>query len=116
MLGNDSKRIAELILSVYQEMRNERSFNQMFDVIKIKAKAYSFVTDAVLSRKRKALDYSILQYLESHESKEKPYHRETVQDHYLEVYYEALDTLTAPYSKGSNCHILKHMRTLSLPF
>lgn len=56
MLGNDSKRIAELILSVYQEMRNERSFNQMFDVIKTKAKAYSFVTDAVLSRKRKALN------------------------------------------------------------
>lgn len=95
MLGNDSKRIAELILSVYQEMRNERSFNQMFGVIKTKAKAYSFVTDAVLSRKRKALNYSILQYLESHQSKEKPYHRETVQDHYLEVYYEALDTLTA---------------------
>lgn len=54
----------------------------MFDVIKTKAKPYSFVNDALLSRNRKAPNYSILQDLEDHQSKEDTYHPETVQDHY----------------------------------
>ena len=93
--ANDSKRTAELVVSVCQDMRNERSFNQMFDVIATKAKAHSFVDDAVLLRKRKAPNYSILQHLEDHHGKEESYHPETVQNQYGEVYYEALDTLTA---------------------
>ena len=61
MSANNSKRTPELVASVLQDMRNERSFNQMFDVITTKAKANSFVNDEVLSRKIKAPNYSILQ-------------------------------------------------------
>ena len=73
-------------------MRNERSFNQMLNVIATKAKT---LNDAILSRKKKAPNYSILQYLEDQPGKEESYHPEAVQDHYGEVYYEALNTLTA---------------------
>ena len=61
MSANNSKRTSELVASVIQGMRNERSFNQMFDAITTKAKAQTFVNDEVLSRKIKEPNYSIPQ-------------------------------------------------------
>ena len=79
MSANDSKKVAELVVSVLENMRNEESFNLIFDAIETKAKNHAFVEEAVLARKRKTPNYSILEFIEGHQSNERPHHPGTPQ-------------------------------------
>ena len=66
MSACSSKRTANLVVTVLQNLRNEESFNQIYELITTKSKAHYFVKEPVLSRKRKAPNYSILHYLDRH--------------------------------------------------
>ena len=89
-----SKRIANLVVSVLEGMRNEESFNNLYDAILLKAKKHSFISEPITKRKRKNPQYSVVTLLDGTSSTEPAYHPITARDHYRCVYYESLDTLT----------------------
>ena len=82
MSACSSKRTANLVVTVLQNLRNEESFNQIYELITTKSKAHYFVKEPVLSQKTKAPNYSILHYLDGIESNTKAYHPETARDRY----------------------------------
>lgn len=93
MSACDSKRNANLVITVLESMRNEESFNSLYDAIITKAQEYEFIKDPVTKRKRKAPNYSILKFVEGYSSNEPAYHPVTTHDHYRGIFYEALDTM-----------------------
>ena len=82
-----------LVLSVLESMRNEDSFNNLYDVIVEKSKTYDFIKDPVTKRKRNAPKYSLLHFVEGHKSNEQASHPATARDRYRGIFYEALDAL-----------------------
>lgn len=93
MSACQSKRNANLVVSVLEGMRSEESFNSLYDSIILKAKQHSFISEPTNKRKRKAHDYSIVTFLDGSSSSEPAYHPCTARDNYRSIYYEALDTL-----------------------
>ena len=90
------KRLASLTIDVIEGMRNEETFNLMYDTCLTKAKKISFVEEPVLKRKRKAPNYSILEYIEGYDtSNATAHHPETPRDHYRGVFYESIDGLVS---------------------
>lgn len=72
-----SKRNSELTVSVLQSMRRQDYFNQFYDITIKKAKGHIFIKDQTVPRRRKAPEYSILQYVRGHSSKDPEHHPET---------------------------------------
>lgn len=95
MSACQSKRNANLVVSVLEAMRNEESFNNLYDVIVLKAKKHSFIAEPTNKRKRKAPNYSIITFLDGSSSSEPAHHPNTAREHYRSIYYESLDTLIA---------------------
>lgn len=90
------KRLASLTVEVIEGMRNEETFNMMYDSCVNEAKKISFVEEPVLKRKRIAPNYSILQYVEGYNtSSTTAHHPETPRDHYRSVFYGSIDALVS---------------------
>ena len=90
------KHLASLTIDVIEGMRNEETFNLMYDTCLTKAKKISFVEEPVIKRKRKAPNYSILEYIEGYDtSNATAHHPETPRDHYRGVFYESIDGLVS---------------------
>ena len=87
-----SKRVANLTIDVIEGIRNEETFNMMY---LNEATKFSFVDEPVLKRKRKAPNYSILQYVEGCQSTASSHYPENPRDHYREVFYESIDALVS---------------------
>ena len=90
MSACESKRNAVLVISVLESMRNEDSFNNLYDVIVEKSKTHDFIKDPVTKRKRNAPKYSLLPFVEGHKSNEPASHPATARDCYRGIFYEAL--------------------------
>ena len=90
-----SKRLANLTMDVIGGLCNEETFNMMYDTYLNEAKQFSFVDEPVLKRKRKAPNYSILQYVEGCQSTASSHYSENPRDHYREFFYESIDALVS---------------------
>ena len=93
MSACECKRKALLVISVLEIMRNEDSFNDFHNVIVGNTKMNGFVEDPVTKKKINAPKYSLLQFVEGHNSKELSSHPVITRDLYLGIFYEALDAL-----------------------
>ncbi len=76
------KIIANLVVSVLEGMRNEESFNNLYDAILLKAKKHSFISEPITKRKRKNPQYSVVTLLDGTSSTEPAYRPITARDHY----------------------------------
>ena len=74
-------------------MRNEDSFNDLYDVMLEKSKTHDFIKDPVTKRKRNAPKYSLLQYVDGYKSNEQAFHLAIARVLYRDIFYEALDTM-----------------------
>ena len=73
-------------------MRNETSFKLFFDLAMKKAADIPKIDHPALPRKRNRPNYSILSYVDGHKSAE-AHHPTTVEEHYSEFYYDAIDNI-----------------------
>ena len=93
MSACECKKNALLVTSVLEIMRNEDSFNDFHNVIVQNTKTNDFIENPVTKRKINAPKYSLLQFVEGHNSKELSSHPVITRDLYLGIFYEALDAL-----------------------
>ena len=75
-----------------ENMRNETSFKLFFDIVVKKAADIPKIDDPALPRKRNRPNYSILSYVDGHKSAE-AHHPITAEEHYSELYYDAIDNI-----------------------
>ena len=80
MSACNSKRNAELTISVLEKMRCNGSFNQFYDATQMKAESHHFIKDTIVPLKRKAPSYSILQFTDCHLSETLAHHPDTSRD------------------------------------
>ena len=80
-------RLALLTEETLENMRNETSF-KLF----ILAADNPKIDDPALPRKHNRPNYSILSYVDGHKSAE-AHHPTTVEEHYSELYYDAIDNI-----------------------
>ena len=73
----EGKRNTLLVLSVVQSMRNKDLFNDFYDVHVENAKVHNSIKDPVIKRKRNVPKYSLLHFLEGHNSNELASHPAT---------------------------------------
>ena len=85
-------RLALLTEETLENMRNETSFKLFFDLVVKKAADIPKIDDPALPRKRNCPNYSILSYVDGHKSAE-AHHPTTVEEHYSELYYDAIDNI-----------------------
>ena len=95
MSASSGKRLANLTVEVIEGMRSEEAFNMLYDACVKKAKDFSFVAEPCLNQKRRAPNYSILQYVEGYNSAANSHHPETPRDHYRSVFYESIDVIVS---------------------
>ena len=106
-MGQTLCKIPGLFQDFSKTLTNPRTFQDTFQIPGLsrtfqdlwqpcKAKKISFVEEPVLKRKRKAPNYSILEYIEGyHTSNATAHHPETPRDHYRGVFYESIDGLVS---------------------
>ena len=80
MSAYTSKRTAELVVSVLEGLRNEDSFKSLFQIITDNASTIDFIEQPRLPRKRKALRYSILHYVDGNQSTALAHHPLAAED------------------------------------
>ena len=100
MSALESKHLADLTLETLRGMRNEEHFNLFFQTVKVKAVKFD-VESPCLPRKRRRPQYSMLQFVHGHEetsNKTGAYNPATVEDHFRQIYHDALDTIIAAIS------------------
>ena len=85
-------RLALLTEETLENMRNEISLKLFFDLVVKKAADIPKIDDPALPRKHNRPNYSILSYVDGHKSAE-AHHPTTVEEHYSELYYEAIDNI-----------------------
>ena len=85
-------RLALLTEEILESIRNETSFKLFFDLVVKKAVDIPKIDDPALPRKRNRPNYSILSYVDHHKSAE-AHHPTTVEEHYNELYYDAVDNI-----------------------
>ena len=85
-------RLALLTEETLENMRNETSFKLFFDLVVKKAADIPKLDGPALPRKRNRPNYSILSYVDGHKSAE-AHHPTTVEEHYTELYYDAIDNI-----------------------
>ena len=84
--------LALLTEETLENMRNETSFKLFFDLVVKKAADIPKIDDPALPRKRNRPNCSILSYVDGHKSAE-AHHPTTVEEHYSELYYDAIDNI-----------------------
>ena len=103
MSAMGGKRLATLTFNVIEGMRNEESFDRIYDGCVDQIKEFPFVEKPVLKRKRKAPNYSILQHVEGYNSSEtSSHHSESPRDHYRVLFYEVVDALVSSVQERFN--------------
>ena len=75
-------------------MRNEENFNAMYDLYLKEIKKLKFIEDPVLKRKRKAPNYTLLNYfVEGYKNTSEAYYPDNSRDNYRQQFYQAIDVL-----------------------
>ena len=93
MSATSGKRLANLTVQALEGMRNGQAFNMFYDTILKKAKEFPFVSEPSLPRKRRAPNYSVLQYVEGYNAEGGEYHPDSPRDHFRQIYLQAIDVL-----------------------
>ena len=117
MSGCNSQRNAELTISILEKMRYDCSFNQFYDATQMKAKSHHFIKDPIVPRKRKAPNYSILQFIDGHSSETPAHHPDTSRERYRAIYYEAIDSMVGSIKdrfKQPSFEVYEHLESLLL--
>ena len=86
------KRLASLTIQTLETLRNKERYENFHETALNTAKLYQFVNPPTLKRKRRALNYSILQLQGSYQSEE-AHHPSSPKENYHTIYYEAFDCL-----------------------
>ena len=103
MSAMGGKRLATLTVNVIEGMRNEESFDRIYDGCVDQMKEFPFVEKPVLKRQRKAPNYSLLQYFEGYNASEtRSHHPESPRDHYRVLFYGAVDALVSSVQERVN--------------
>ena len=103
MSAMGGKPLATLTVDVIEGMRNEESFDRIYNGCVDQIKEFPFVEKPVLKRKRKAPNYSILQNVEGYNSSEtSSHHPESPRDHYRVLFYEVVDALVSSVQERFN--------------
>ena len=76
-------------------MHSDENFKMFFDTVVKKAQKHPSIGAPSLPWKRNRPDYSILQYMEGYGQGAAANHPQTVDDHYRQMYYEAIDVVVA---------------------
>ena len=117
MSACNSKRNAKFTISVLEKMRCDGSFNQFYDRTQMKGKSRHFIKDPIVPRKRKAPNYSILQFIDGHSSETPAHHPDTSRDRYRAIYYEAIDSMVGSIKdrfKQPSFEVYEHLESLLL--
>ena len=106
MSAASSKRLANLTISLLQSVRVEEfCFEQN--------ERTAFISEPKLLCKRRARDYSIINYFSSSSNEESnAYHPNTPRDYYRVIYYEALDSLITSLKERFNQPCVKAFENL----
>ena len=94
MLAVSSKHLAMLTVHTISSLRNEESFDALYDLSLKETERIQSINPPSLKRKRKYPNYSILQYVEGWQSKGQSHLPDSPHDHYHQEYYNAIDVLT----------------------
>ena len=117
MSACNSKRNVELTISVLEKMRCDGSFNQFYDATQMKAKSHHFSKDPIVPLKRKAPNYSILQFIDGYSSETPAHHPDTSRERYRAIYYEAFDSMVGfikDLFKQPSFEVYEHLESLLL--
>ena len=87
------KRLANLTIRTLQTLRNEERYEDFYETVLKTAKLHQFANPTTLKRKRRAPNYSILQFVEGSYQSEEAHHPSSPKENYCTIYYEALDCL-----------------------
>ena len=88
-----SKRLANLTIQTLEALRNEERYENFYKTVLKTEKLHQFVNPPTLKRKRRAPNYSILQFVEGSYQSEEAHHPSSPKENYRTIYYEALDCL-----------------------
>ena len=102
MSAVSGQRLANLTVQTFQSMRNNESFKLFFETVVKKAKQHSLIEEPTAPRKRNRPDYSILHHLDGYGQGASAYHATTIEEHYRQIYLEALDTMIASVKERFN--------------
>ena len=84
-----------MTMKVLTSLRNEVPFNLFCDNPVKEPKEYNFDRDLSKPRKRKVLNYSILEYFNGAESSANAYHPDTPRAYFRGIYYEAMNSVVS---------------------
>ena len=87
------KRLSSLTIQTLETLRNEERYENFHKTVLNTAKLHQFVNPPTLKRKRRALNYSILQFAEDSYQSEEAHHPSSPKENYRTIYYEAFDCL-----------------------
>ena len=93
MSACSSKRLANLTIQTLETLRNEERYENFYETVLKTAKLHQFVNPPTLKRKRRAPNYSILQFIEGSYQSEEAHHPSSPTENYRTIYYDALDCL-----------------------
>ena len=88
MSACSSKRLANLTIQTLETLRNEEWYENFYETVLKITKLHQFVNPPILKRKRRAPNYSILQFTEGSYQSEEARHPSSPKEN-----YEALDCL-----------------------
>ena len=93
MSACSSKRLANLTIQTLETLRNEERYENFYETVLKTAKLHQFVNPPTLKRKRRAPNYSILQFVEGSYQSEEAHRPSSPKENYRTIYCEALDCL-----------------------
>ena len=93
MSACSSKRLANLTIQTLKTLRNEERYENFYETVLKTAKLHQFVNPPTLKRKRRAPNYSILQFIEGPYQSEEAHHPSPPKENCRTIYYQALHCL-----------------------
>ena len=93
MSAVSSKRLAMLTVDTISSLRNDESFNALYDTCLKETEKIPTIGAPFLKRNRKYPKYSILHHVEGWQSKSQGHHPNSPRDHYRQEFYNAVDVL-----------------------
>ena len=112
MSSISGQRTANLTVQTLEGMRTEESFKLFFATVLKKAKQHPAATEPTLPRKRARPNYSTLQFVEGYGQGATAHHALTVDYHYKQIYFEAIDIFIASITERFNQPSLKTFAAL----
>ena len=95
MAAVGNKSLAILTIETISSMRNKEIFNAMYVLYLKEIKKFHFIEDPVLKQKRKAPNYTLINYfVEGYKSTSEAYYPDNPRDNYRQQFYQAIDVLT----------------------